>query len=228
MSTGFVRSCMHAVVENSPDGFERSVKLKELAEKILAKAADKESFDQFCCDIVSYMRKEITLTCKRLKATSSKRSRLLWSNFHKQRADPKGYMTLSWNKMMSNLGLNVESDCILMHAVFRKLFEGCLQEHFHACSSATSSPSQVEVVLSKDELNALRYACGYVAYSLLRKFEKRKGDKYQQFVFCLGEMAVPGEGSNVLEYTSEWLSLVNRGGLFPLNDDTFTLFVEIE
>ena len=88
MSTEFVRLCMHAVVENSPDGFERSVKLKELAEKILAKAPDKESFDQFCCDIVSYMRKEITLTCKRLKATSSKRSRL-WSNFHKQRADPR-------------------------------------------------------------------------------------------------------------------------------------------
>ena len=113
-----------------------------------------------------------------------------------------------------------------MLAVFRKIFEGYLQEHFHACSSATSSPSQVEVV-SKDELNALRYACGYV-YSLLRKFEKRKGDKYQQFVVCLGEMTVPGEGSNVLEYTSEWLSLVNRGGLFPLNNDMFTLFVEIE
>ena len=149
MSTEFVRSCMHAVVENSPDGFERSVKLKELA----------ESFDQFCCDIVSYMRKEITLTCKTLKATSSKRSRL-WSNFHKQRADPKGYMTLSWNKMMSNLGLSVESDCILMHAVFRKIFEGCLQEYFHACSSATPSPPYVEVVLSKNVLNALRYACG--------------------------------------------------------------------
>ncbi len=53
-------------------------------------------------------------------------------------------------------------------------------------------------MLTKDEQNALRYACGYVAYSLLRKFEKIKGDKYCQFVTCLGQMAVPGKGGDIL------------------------------
>ncbi len=34
-----------------------------------------------------------------------------------------------------------------------------------------------------------------------------------------------GSGSNdFLEYTKEWMSRVNRGGLFPLNDQTFLLF----
>ncbi len=41
-------------------------------------------------------------------------------------------------------------------------------------------------------------------------------------------MAVVGEGGNILSYTRKWLDQVNRGGLFPLNDNSFSLFVSIE
>ena len=37
-----------------------------------------------------------------------------------------------------------------------------------------------------------------------------------------------GEGDDVLTYTRTWFDLVNRGGLYPLNDDAFTFFVNIE
>ena len=37
-----------------------------------------------------------------------------------------------------------------------------------------------------------------------------------------------GESNDFLDYTEEWISKVNRGGLFPLNDETFRLFIEIE
>ena len=50
----------------------------------------------------------------------------------------------------------------------------------------------------------------------------------QGYVQCLRNMAVEGEGSDVLSYTRKWLDQVNRGGLFPLNDSTFTFFVAIE
>ena len=39
---------------------------------------------------------------------------------------------------------------------------------------------------------------------------------------------VAREGSNVLEYTERWLTLVNRGGLFLLNDDPFSFFIHVE
>ena len=50
--------------------------------------------------------------------------------------------------------------------------------------------------------------------------------QYSQFTDCLGEMAVEGDGDDVLTYTRTWFDLVNfdRGGLYPLNDDTFLLF----
>ena len=41
-------------------------------------------------------------------------------------------------------------------------------------------------------------------------------------------MAVDGEGTTWLDYTTEWVSKVNRGGLFEINDRASLLFREIE
>ena len=75
----------------------------------------------------------------------------------------------------------------------------------------------------------MRYACGYVPHNLLKKYEKLKGLKEKHFVECLGNMAVVSEEDlDYLSYTKLWMEKVNRGGLFPLNYQTFKLFIEIE
>lgn len=43
-----------------------------------------------------------------------------------------------------------------------------------------------EKQFTHEELNALRYACGYVGFKLLKKYEKRSGKKADQFEMCLG------------------------------------------
>ena len=73
----------------------------------------------------------------------------------------------------------------------------------------------------------MRYACGYVPYKLLKKYEGKGGDINTQYIQCLSNMAVQGE-EEFLGYTRKWLDQVNRGGLFPLNEKTFHLCVEIE
>ena len=45
---------------------------------------------------------------------------------------------------------------------------------------------------------------------------------------CLSTMAVTGYESDCLEYTTQWIACVNRGGLDEINDSTYTLFTEIE
>ena len=47
-------------------------------------------------------------------------------------------------------------------------------------------------------------------------------------VECLSAMAVNGDESNVLEYTTKWIGIVNRGGLFEISDTTYMFFKEIE
>ena len=57
----------------------------------------------------------------------------------------------------------------------------------------------------------------------------RQGQKAECFVECLGNMAVVSDDSHdFLSYTKSWFYKVNRGGLFPLNDETFMFFIEIE
>ena len=57
---------------------------------------------------------------------------------------------------------------------------------------------------------------------MLKKFEKQKGSKAKHFVYCLENMAVAGEGSDLLSPLKK-MKKINRGGLFLLNDDTIYL-----
>ena len=119
-------------------------------------------------------------------------------------------------------------DIFVMQAVYEQLYTSLIIEELSKGHSPAAASEEALVCTSQDKVNALRYAAGFVPYSLLKCFEKRKGEKYSQFAICLGEMAIMGEGSNILSYTTKWFDLVNRGGLFPLIDNSFSLFTAIK
>jgi hypothetical protein len=54
------------------------------------------------------------------------------------------------------------------------------------------------------------------------KLEKLSTEKAAQFVECLSHVAVGGESeeSSFYDYTSEWVTAVDRGGLFRVSDCT--------
>ena len=89
-------------------------------------------------------------------------------------------------------------------------------------SCATELPT-----MNSEEENALRYVSGYVALKLMRQYEKKEGEKATQFVECLSNMAVAGVESTY-EYTKEWITAIDRGGLFHVNDGAYHLFRTIE
>ena len=102
-----------------------------------------------------------------------------------------------------------------------------VSEYFDLHAACSTEPMAVSTVLTEDELNAMRYACGYVPHALLKKYETRCGEMYSEYVQCLGDMAIEG-GNDVLSYTKKWLDQVNRGGLFSLNNNSFSFIVEVE
>ena len=110
----------------------------------------------------------------------------------------------------------------------RQSTKSCLRCCCRSISIDQACKPQEQVHVTVDELNEMRYACGYVPHSLLKRFQVRSGEKYSQFVECLGNMAVTGEGGDLMSYTKMWFERVNRGGLFPLNDSTHCFFVEVE
>ena len=129
-----------------------------------------------------------------------------------------------WNEFLSAVHIEA-NDQLLQQSVNQRLFEMLLPEQFASQSSPVLSRSYS---LTKDKLNVLQYVGGYVPHALLKRFEKLKGIQYEQFIECLGEMAVESEHTDVFDYTKEWISKVNRGGLFPLNDVAYQLFIGME
>ena len=83
-----------------------------------------------------------------------------------------------------------EPDPFFDQAVNLVPFEDLLKGYFKIDVHATPHQDILSTDcqhLSKDELNALRYACGYVAHKLLKKYEKEHDDsgKFAQYEMCL-------------------------------------------
>ena len=78
----------------------------------------------------------------------------------------------------------------------------CKQSIFNSsngCYCLTATPgamTQRRVNLSSEEDNAIRYASGFVATKLLKKYEDMKGEKAAQFVECRSNMGSSGDDAS--------------------------------
>lgn len=226
-----VRAVLTDIVERTPTQpasnscSSRSLLMQQRGKQILESSQSVEAFEKFSSEVLAYLSTVIDDTTKRFKLNTSKRESL-WAEFHQLRIYQNDKLHKLWEELLQQLKV-IDDDPLLKQSVYTDLFALLVKNYFGSQATTSAAPSPT-TELTSDEANALRYACGYVARSILRKYETRNGDVYSQYVQCLGDMAVEGEGSDVLLYTRKWLDQVNRGGLFPLNDSTFTFFVAIE
>ena len=92
-----------------------------------------------------------------------------------------------------------------------------------------STPAPLkQVSMSSEEENAVRYASGFVPMRFMKKYKKINNTRAAQFVDCLSHMALSSsdEESSYYEYTKTWIDMVNRGGLFCVNERTFLFFFQ--
>ena len=99
--------------------------------------------------------------------------------------------------------------------------------------SGPASETAVPVVLSETEEQALRYACGYIPFSLIKHYKK-----YPKNEFAIASITAlqnwhdltkngtdtddPGE--SFMSYTKTWLKLIDRGKLFSVSDEAYRFF----
>ena len=134
-----------------------------------------------------------------------------------------------WKIFYQRIGLNY--DRLAAQTVNLKIFESFMKTHFSTTkpsSAAIVSDKPPKMTYSDDELNALRYVSGYVPRVLLKKYEKKMKERVAPYLACLGNMAVAGDEISIHNYTTKWIEKVNRGGLFPVNDDSFCFFLALE
>ena len=226
MASGIVRSAISAVVDDGNLTGIDSLRAKNMIavgksilQSVASGEAEMSAFDTFSEDILRILK----VSPGSCANNSIKRERL-WTRFH---AACITELPEVWRNLFSAIKVDVDDD-LLQQSTNRKLFEVVLPSHFSTKTPQPHRESEGVDSFTTDELNAMQYACGYVPRALLRKYEKRSGGKFEQFVECLGEMAVDSEDSDFLTYTKTWIEKVNRGGLFPLNDVAFIFFTSVE
>ena len=80
--------------------------------------------------------------------------------------------------------------------------------------------------LTSQKSNAIRYMAGYVAITLMKRYKKSTKHaelkiKHQFFVQVLKGMQasdLPGDVDTLSDYTRLWSELIDRGGLYHIND----------
>lgn len=233
MASGLLRCCILAVKEKTPSESSRSQqfhqRLQELLDKIVQGENEEEAFDKFSERVLLFLRNRIDMVTKGLTCNSSKRTKI-WSDFHQIRLDTSSTIHSEWKELVEGINgsADLAGDALLQQSLYNEVYSMLVSEYFNLHAACNTEPMAISTVLTEDELNAMRYACGYVPHALLKKYETRCGDVYSEYVQCLGDMAIEGEGDDVLAYTRKWMDQVNRGGLFPLNDNSFSFFVEVE
>eukprot|EP00731_Ephydatia_muelleri_P032085 Em0023g592a len=203
---------------------------KEAAKVILDSSADchhdgQDKFENFADKIVGTYQKLVPDPAipKSKKAFDNKK-RHLWSKFHSARISE---LRVLWKEYFQSSALDVKylEDPLLCEYVNEKLFGMFVKTMYEV--------NEQQIVVAdptENDLNALRYAAGYVPWKLLQKYSKPTctDPNRQDFIVCLSSLSQKGEGSvtsTYLEYTKRWLLAIDRGGLFHIHDEAYNPLV---
>lgn len=149
-----------------------------------------------------------TKTCQLKKAK-------MWGLYHKLRTSAS--FKAQWNTFgVQSIGnsLPVGFYQYVTHEVFKQL----IIKEFPVNTEETENPLNP---LTPEEENALRYVAGYVCRKV---HDKLQNDRNISMIDCLKEMTT-GDIDNT---SDNWLKLVDRGGLWHINDKVFTVFAIME
>ena len=116
---------------------------------------------------------------------------------------------------------------LLMDRVLKKMLE-------NKVNVVTVNDGGAVAPLTVREQSAIHYMAGYVAFKLLKRYGKPSTHPQVQlkrscFVRILKGMSAAGQQDTIeslLDYTHLWSELIERGGLFHINDKVCTMLTK--
>ena len=193
---------------------EAKILVRGILSQISTRRENRETFEDFSKTLVDSLEQACIVPAT-VKCHSTKRERF-WAAFHSKQVHELPGM---WSSLIRNLGCERPGGMVLLSQhINQKLFEEILRARTSLINIEASQRP-----LTVGEANALRYAAGYVPFALKRKLSHRP-----EFVQCLDQLGVSGQGDTYLEYTKKWIELVNRGKLFNVSDETYRFFHDLE
>lgn len=162
----------------------------------------------------------------RLKLIATKRDRL-WVLFHSFSLTEGNGMC---QECSTGLGIKEDSE-IFWQLVLETKFRQQVVAALKPTSALAVSGSYVCRTLTHIEQRAIHYTAGSVIRKLKNKYLKQKGEEGTTCVQILNEMASKISSREVTStqlQASEWTSLIDRGGLYYVEDIVYYLFVALD
>ena len=173
--------------------------------------------------------------------TSSKKRHLLpsltqsamWNAFHRLRGGED--VLHAWNKFLAPCPAEHQECNLAMQLVLDRGLKRMLSNIRKHTSANHSTPQEIKP-LTDSECSAIRYMSGFVAVKLLKKYRHNCKNqdlktKYKLFVLTLEKMKASeqsGDSNTVSEYGTLWMEIIDRGGLYHIDDTVFRLMKSIE
>ena len=192
----------------------------EAIRQLLCLDSDKKLELQQVIERIRHSWVQMLESVKRRRSVTSKLDKL-YSEFHKFSVG-EGF------RMCAATGQAIEIQVpeTLWQLLLEKEFTSFLSTKFGtAADTQTQATSRT---LTDVEENAVRYMAGYTIRKLRDKHARQASDVSKECVAALQVMAGAIRTDTTEQSSNKWTSMVNRGGLYFVNNVVFDLFVTIE
>ena len=146
----------------------------------------------------------------------------LWESYFYIRTQ-EGFIN-RWTVFLCGVNSPVGSPVLYQHLtdlVFKELL------HLKYSIAANNTENAGVGPLTYNEVNALRYAAGYVCRHIRKKIEASNHPLKEEMTLCLMTM-VKEKSDTTSGPCEEWTDLVDRGGLWHIRENTHSFFLCLE
>ena len=158
------------------------------------------------------------------KATQRLKRENIWGAFHRIRTSTT--FTSCWAKFLHET--TGATPCpIFFQNITTTIFTDLVHQHFPIVVAESTSDHEAKV-LSYEEKNALRYVAGYIPHHLTQKLAKSAHPLKEELTLCLMDLLQEGEVEVDADHSSEWVKIVDRGGLKHANNAAYDALVAME
>ena len=126
---------------------------------------------------------------------------------------------------------NIQATPIFYQSITDRLFQRRIEFHFPIPSSPQAiredEAEESTRTLTYEEENAIRYAAGYVLRAVKKKTMKSSSAQKDQLVEAI-DIILRNDNDIEEDASSNWITVVDRGGLLHISDDLYRVFVAME
>lgn len=168
----------------------------------------------FFTDLVAKLRK-----CFVERKSMKAREELMWKAYHKLRVSDA--FQKDWEKFLRDAICQPASPTFFQY-VSHRIFKELVKEKHRVSETLEDQASPI----TKEDENALRYVAGYVCRKVQTKLKSSSLPCKDDMILFISELS--GDEWDETQGTEEWTNAIDRGGLWHIKDNTYTLFYLME